>query len=102
MEFAVVGVAPATLAGSHPLQPWGQEPEVLAGFPATEGDAGSVGGRGEGDGSFVQGLGDFCFPCGANLTLVNGAEVWGFRWSLVSSGREGGSSLQDDIIDGKR
>ncbi|CAM9767632.1 unnamed protein product, partial [Scytosiphon promiscuus] len=74
MEFAVVGVAQSALAGSQALQPWGQDPEVLAGFPAAKGYATGVVGRGKGDGSFVQGLGDFCFPCGANLALVNDAE----------------------------
>lgn len=88
----MVGVAPSTLAGFHPLQPWGQDPEVLAGFPAVEGGAEGILGRGKGDGSFVQGLGDFCFPCGANLVLVDGAEVRGMPWSQLSSGRGGGLS----------
>lgn len=77
MEFAVVGMNQSTLAGSHPLQPWGQDPEVISGFPAAAADgAETVTGRGKGDGSFVQGLGEFCFPCGASMTLVEaGAAV---------------------------
>ncbi|CAB1120011.1 unnamed protein product [Ectocarpus sp. CCAP 1310/34] len=77
MEFAVVGVSPSTLSGTQPLEPWGQAPEVLSGFPVTEGDDAS--GRGKRDGSFVQGLGEFCFPCGANISLVRGREGTGTR-----------------------
>ncbi|CAM9662911.1 unnamed protein product [Pylaiella littoralis] len=76
MEFAVIGLSPSTLAGSHPLQPWGQDPEVVSGFPSRgENAAGS--GRGKGDGSFVQGLGEFCFPRGASVALVEREAVSG-------------------------
>lgn len=71
MEFAVIGVSPSTLAGSHPLQPWGQDAEVLSGFPSAEGKD-QAGERGKGDGSFVQGLGEFCFPSGASISLAEG------------------------------
>lgn len=71
MEFAVIGASPSTLAGSHPLRPWGQDAEVLSRFPSAEGK-GSEGERGKGDGSFVQGLGEFCFPSGASVSLVEG------------------------------
>ncbi|CAM9125621.1 unnamed protein product [Ectocarpus sp. 12 AP-2014] len=77
MEFAIVGVSLSTLAGTQPLGPWGQAPEVLSGFPVTEGDDAS--GRGKGDGSFVQGLGEFCFPRGANIALVRGRGGTGTR-----------------------
>lgn len=74
MEFAVVGVSPSTLAGSQPLQPWGQDAEVLSGFPSSAADGGGPAAgeskRGKGDGSFVQGLGEFCFPSGASVALV--------------------------------
>lgn len=33
------------------------------------------GGKGEGDSSFVQGLGEFCFPSGASIALVDGREA---------------------------
>eukprot|EP00903_Cladosiphon_okamuranus_P014764 g13681.t1 len=69
MEFAVIGASPSTLAGSHPLQPWGQDAEVLSRFPSAEGK-GPEGEQGRGDGSFVQGLGEFCFPSGASISLV--------------------------------
>lgn len=74
MEFAVIGASPATLAGSHPLQPWGQAAEVLSRFPSAEGSS-MEGGKGKGDSSFVQGLGEFCFPSGASIALVDGREA---------------------------
>lgn len=65
----MIGLSPSTLAGSHPLQPWGQDPEVVSGFPSRGENAAGLG-RGKGDGSFVQGLGEFCFPRGASVALV--------------------------------
>ena len=70
----MLGVGPTKLSGSDPLQPWGQDAEVISGFPSPEGDS-TEAGSGSGDGSFVQGLGDFCFPSGANICLVEGEEV---------------------------
>lgn len=74
MEFAVIGVGPATLTGNNPLKPWGQDAEVLSGFPGAEKEA-EAAGRGAGDGVFVQGLGEFCFPSGAGIYLSRGGAV---------------------------
>lgn len=74
MEFAVLGVGPTTLSGVHPLQPWGQDVEVLSGFPVTDRDS-AESSVGKGDGSYVQGLGEFCFPSGAEVSLMKSAEV---------------------------
>ena len=78
MEFAEVGIGAVTLSGARPLQPWGQDVEVLSAFPGSD-DHSTKGSRAEAgaarDGSLVQGLGEFCFPSGANLSLVRAERV---------------------------
>lgn len=86
MEFAVVGVGEEVLSGARPLQNWGQDTEVISRFPSADRDVDAGGGDGDegvGDNTtvFVEGLADFCFPYGAEISLVGAAAVGAVDYS---------------------